>query len=319
MSREAVSWVFNLDAEDELKRTGPHTPTQATRQRVQALLPQLASLMKPEDEVLWPASARSGRARLGRAWCPTPWALAEMKRAGLAVPTAPPVEALRRVNHRKFAQDLGQAMPGARFVESEAELLEALADDGALAAVSIERNWLMKHALGYAGRGRRKIAPGRMSSTDRTWIQAALVSGDGLQLEPFVAREIDFAIHGDIEAGGEYRLGRPTAQSVDASGRWSGSELASPEVLRVEERRILEQTAQRTAEALIDAGYFGPFGIDAFRWRAPDGSRRFQPRCEINARYSMGWSTGFASHQGEAQARAGASSSSSKLTRRTPT
>jgi hypothetical protein len=41
------------------------------------------------------------------------------------------------------------------------------------------------------------------------------------------------------------------------------------------------------AEVLRDAGYFGPFGIDAYRWR--DGATQyFNPRSEINARYSMG-------------------------------
>ena len=45
--------------------------------------------------------------------------------------------------------------------------------------------------------------------------------------------------------------------------------------------------------ALREAGYFGPFGIDAFRWLDVNGARRWNPRGEINARYSMGFSIGF--------------------------
>jgi hypothetical protein len=42
----------------------------------------------------------------------------------------------------------------------------------------------------------------------------------------------------------------------------------------------------------VGAGYYGPFGIDAFRWRDQNGKQQWNPRCEINARYSMGWSIG---------------------------
>ena len=58
------------------------------------------------------------------------------------------------------------------------------------------------------------------------------------------------------------------------------------------ERRALEEEARRVAEALGKIGYFGPFNLDAFAWKGDDGGRRFNPRCEINARYSMGWAVG---------------------------
>ena len=41
--------------------------------------------------------------------------------------------------------------------------------------------------------------------------------------------------------------------------------------------------------AFAGAGYFGPFGIDGFRYRHEDGSERFNARCEINARLTMGY------------------------------
>ena len=46
------------------------------------------------------------------------------------------------------------------------------------------------------------------------------------------------------------------------------------------------------AEQAAPPGYFGPFGIDGFRYRDTDGHLRFNPRSEINARYSMGWAVG---------------------------
>lgn len=288
-----VAWVFNLDAEDELSRRGPHTPTQATRARVESLLPLLAKLMQPGDEVLWPApEPRDLKARAGRAWCPTKWALRQLELAGLPVPAAPPVDVLREVNHRRFAHALGQHLEGARFVESEAELVEALSDTSTLARVSTERNWLLKRPLGYAGRGRRKIASAAFNAADRTWVDGALRANDGLQVEPLVARELDCALHGWLSTDGTLTLGQPTLTNIDASGTWQSSERAAPTALELTERAALEREAHITAQALTRAGYFGPFGLDAFRWRAPDDSVHFQPRCELNARYSMGWAIG---------------------------
>ena len=49
----------------------------------------------------------------------------------------------------------------------------------------------------------------------------------------------------------------------------------------------------RVAGALCAAGYFGPFGLDAYTYRGGDGIVCLQPRSEINARYSMGFALGF--------------------------
>jgi hypothetical protein len=55
------------------------------------------------------------------------------------------------------------------------------------------------------------------------------------------------------------------------------------------EAALLATELQRTAAALTAAGYFGPFGIDGFRYRTADGSSALNPRCEINARFTMGY------------------------------
>ncbi len=292
LSREGIAWVFNLDAEDELQRGGPHTPTRVMQTRIESLLPVLGQLMQPGDEVLWPAPDRPLQATWGRAWCPTPWARAQLERAGLFVPPAPATEVLREVNHRQFAHGLGQALPCAQFVTSLRALKDVLADARALERVSVERNWLLKRALSYAGRGRRKIASAQLNATDQTWVDAALRSGDGLQVEPLVARELDCALHGWLGGDGTLVWGEPTVTNIDASGAWVSTLRAPEGVLLQTEKTQLEETARETAAALRQRGYFGPFGLDAFRWRAPDGALHFQPRCELNARYSMGWAVG---------------------------
>ncbi len=285
MTSPRRAWVFNLDAEDELARGGTHTPTAAMTQRVEALLPRLDSLMRPGDEVLWPGRATPlDSSFVGQAWCPTRWALTQMQRAGVTRPRAPGIEVLRSVNHRRFSHELGQSLPGAGYAQNLEDLEALLVPSG--------HPWLLKRALGYAGRGRKKVRAGEISAADQAWIDASLRSGDGLQVEPWVERQLDCALHGWLEEDGPCTWGQVTVQEVDAYGAWQSSVVAQAGILSETEHALMLSEAERAARALHGAGYFGPFGIDAFRWIGSAGEVHFQPRSEINARYSMGWATG---------------------------
>jgi hypothetical protein len=55
---------------------------------------------------------------------------------------------------------------------------------------------------------------------------------------------------------------------------------------------VIVSQGERVATAIHDAGYFGPFGIDAYRYAA-NRETRFCGLSEINARYTMGFVTGF--------------------------
>ena len=303
-SAEPVAWVLNLDAEDELARGGAHTPTAVMTARIEGLIPRLSSaltptlspageretgLVLPGDLILWPGEG-TPPGMLGRAWCPTRWALTQMERAGVRLPRAPSVEVLRRVNHRRFAHDLGQSLPAAGFAMNANELTALLG--APIEPFSAERCWLIKRPLGYAGRGRKKLRAGEISAADQSWIEASLRTGDGLQVEPWVQRELDCALHGWLGEDGEVVFGQPTLQHLDPTGAWQSTVVAENGVISSGELEQLSHAAERTAEALRAAGYFGPFGLDSFRWRSPDGRLHFQPRSEVNARYSMGWAVG---------------------------
>ena len=62
--------------------------------------------------------------------------------------------------------------------------------------------------------------------------------------------------------------------------------------LTPDERKLLEDETVRVADALAREGYFGPFGVDAYRYLDSAERLRFQPRSEINARFSMGYPRG---------------------------
>jgi hypothetical protein len=189
---------------------------------------------------------------------------------------------LRRVNHRRFSAELGLSLAGSAFVSTIGEL-ERVLSSGA--------EWLLKRPFGFAGRGRRRLSPGPRSPADRAWIEASLESGEGLMVEPWVERLLDAGLHGHLAPDGALRLGHPTVQEIAPDGSWRSTSIAPPGALTPPESERLVEEATKTGAALHAAGYFGPFGIDAFRYRAGGGAA-FQPRSEINARYSMGWAVG---------------------------
>ena len=283
------AWVLNFDAEDELASpVARKTASAAMIARHASLVDRLIGLVAPEDVVV--RDGVDARGLMGRAWCPTPTALAQMKRAGAEAPRAPSLEILRRANDRAFSAALGQTLPGASLATSRDEVERVVA--------SGPGDWLLKRAFGYAGRGRRKVHAGPLSEADARWVEASFRQG-ALQIERWVLRLADFALHGYVDERGSLRLGDATTQRCDAYGAWQSTELARDDELLRDEATALTREASLAAAGLHACGYFGPFGVDAYRWRDEEtGDEHFNPRSEINARYSMGWGIGMRGWRG---------------------
>ncbi len=287
----SFAWVLNLDAELELARgkAGYVAPRK--------LLAQLAEhghgsrqLLGAEDVLLGEAApaadwgVRAGM--LGRAWCPTPMALARMRACGVEPEPYPAASVLRQVNHRSFAHELGGGLPGQAYVTSRGELLSVLGD--------CERHWLLKRPLGFAGRGQLR-ALGPLTEKQWSWVDATL-SRDGILVEPLVEPLLELSLHGFVWRDGRHELGRLCLQQVSEHGHFLGARLANAAELEPGEADAVRERAEHTARALTAAGYFGPFGIDGYRYRMPDGSRGFCALGELNARYTLGFVTGFPRH-----------------------
>lgn len=286
-----IAWLLNLDADDELRDPRSYTRSRPTAKRMREYLKRASALAGPGDVIVddGVVPETPGDVFLGQAWCPTPRALAVLHKAGAVPPAAPSLEVLRRTNNRRFAADLGQHLDGACFVTNIEDLGTCLARRASESTHSI---WVIKTAFGFAGRGLKRLHLPVREAASRRWLVAALAAGDGVQVEPWVERTADFGLHGWIDPSGGVRLGQPTVQTCDARGQWLESRPATRPDLDSEERHELSATAERAADALRAAGYFGPFGIDAYRWRDARGRDRFNPCSEINARYSMGWPVG---------------------------
>jgi hypothetical protein len=205
----------------------------------------------------------------------------------------PSPDIVATVHHRFFslevAESLGCALPGARRITSADELAAHLAAGfGPVGAAG----WVVKAPLSAAGRARyiERTAGLGLSDAARLRVGRLLGRHGALLFEPWMERTMDFGCAVLLFPEGP-RLAGFHRLLVDAAGRFQGIELLG-EFLGVDlppgERETMEHVVSGTAEALLRAGYVGPFGIDAWRHRLPDGSVALHPLGEINARMTFG-------------------------------
>lgn len=288
------TWVLNLDADDELARGRGFVRTQAMRAIITELATLAMPLLGPDDVLLWPLKTEASAARLlpklGATFCATPSALAMLRDAGVEPPEAPSLEILRRVNARSFCAELGQTLPGARYCRSIEEVAAALAS-AEHRSITPGTRWLAKRQWGYAGRGRRILdepaRPEQLSS-----LAKVIEKEGGVQVEPWVRITQEFGQHGLISPKGFVTLGALTIATYSPQGAWTGSRIAAANEVSSDVLLAIAAETARAAEALIGAGYFGPFGVDAYAFIDESGRTHVNPRSEINARYSMGYAVG---------------------------
>jgi hypothetical protein len=279
-----IAWWLNLDAAFELEQGPRYTPRPGVSERARALVAHLHTLIAPADVVLdGSLTKRDLPDYLGLAFCNTPSALAALAGLGFTPPPAAPVPLLRELTRRAFAARLGQTLPGACYVES----LEAL--QACLDRQSFSGEWLLKRDFSFAGRERRRVRGTTLDRSTLGFAKRSFALAQGLQVEPYVQREADFAQHGYIAERGVLLLGDPMLQHCDARGVWRASEALPFGTLSASEQAALQQATHDAGAALRSAGYVGPFGVDAFRYRGEHGAQAFQPRSEVNVRFSMGY------------------------------
>ena len=286
-----IGWLLNFNADEELE-----SPASYRGLKDEARYHQLATRLRDltgDDEVVSPfrmpllaqaPDVTEGEGRIGFAWMMTPYASRTLLAHGFLPTESPKLEVLSKVNARTFASRLGVDLPGATYGESVEEVLRSVSASGETG------EWLLSRPFGYVGRGKRKVRAGLLSSADQSWIQASIERHGGLEITPWVKRDKDYALHGFVRKDGSFTVGELTEQACDANGQWSSTKRASDVAANIP--RGIVSALEETAEALHRAGFFGPFGIDAFTWIDNAGRKRLLPRCEINARFSMGWAIG---------------------------
>ncbi len=296
-----LAWLLNLDADLELQDPVAYRDQAMPLERALSLRPRMQDLVADHDVILGapphhvtghrsPLQAsgagdshpRNPWGEVALAFCPTPSALAQIKAHGFTPPDAPSFEVIRRVNDRRFNAQVGQTLPGAAFVDDMQTL------ERHLAAPSPSGNHVIKRAFSFAGREQRRVRDGVLDPSTRGFCERSFRDGEGVQVEPWVDRLLDCSMHGYVLRDGRLLCGEARVQQIDAMGRFLGM-VIDVATMSDTERSALTTEITRVGTALRDAGYFGPFGIDAFRYRHTDGTLGFNPRCEINARFTMGY------------------------------
>jgi hypothetical protein len=231
--------------------------------------------LPPVDEVL--------------AWCETPEVAAHRVHPRAPVSWDAPLHELlwrlpvplpsvvARVHHRAFclqvARDLGCALPGARMVESMADL------DGA------PPGWIVKAPLSAAGRDRYIERADFSDPKARRTVERLFERHGSLLFEPWMDRVADYGVSALLTPDA-IRIVGVHRQRVDGKGQFSGIDLESPIPPEIRDR--LTETALAVGDALQREGYAGPFGIDAWEYRRENGSVVLHPLGEINARMTFG-------------------------------
>lgn len=204
---------------------------------------------------------------------------------------APPPAVVAAVHHRSFclavARELDQALPGARMLSSPEELDRHL--------TTIQGSWVLKAPLSAAGRSRYIHSPGENLSDPavRRRVENLFARHGSLLFEPWMDRTDDFGCVAVLTPSG-LRLAGFHRLLVDRRGQFAGIELTAAfeggfPGLSASEGRQMEEALDAAAGALRRAGYSGPFGLDAWRYRSPEGGTAFNPLGEINARLTFGF------------------------------
>jgi len=98
-----------------------------------------------------------------------------------------------------------------------------------------------------------------------------------------------------VSTSGEVLISPPCFQATRPEGAWTRTERAERGAVSRRDDSRLEETAAAAGAALAHAGYFGPFGIDAYRHALPGrgGAHDVLTHLsEINARLTLDWVTG---------------------------
>jgi hypothetical protein len=197
--------------------------------------------------------------------------------------SAPPQDVVRLANSRLFSfapeAEWGCGLAGSTTISKLSDAEEVLTGQ------TPDARWVLKCDYGAAAR-ERILGQGPTPSPQAiSWIRDRLDSGGSLFFEPWVERVDEAGMQWDIPAEGRPQLVGITPLLCDHSGNYLGSRFG---VDAHHEWSEAIEISRRAVERIQRAGYFGPVGIDAMRYRDADGEVRLRPLQDINARWTMG-------------------------------
>lgn len=202
--------------------------------------------------------------------------------------SAPPLEAVRRVNGRSFAHRIerqvqGSDVPRGKFTSPEhlQSLLQSEPErpDG----------WVAKTEHGNAALGNRRLRTRQLGEGDIRWLGPRLEQ-EPMVLEWWLERTKDLCAVFNVSPGGQVEDFAVHETIHTADGGFIGALYDGTIFLPEEWHETLRTNAETVAAALHQEGYFGPVCVDALAWD-DCGSPRVRPLVDLNARRhaSEGW------------------------------
>ncbi|MGH7201739.1 MAG: hypothetical protein ACREJB_14115, partial [Planctomycetaceae bacterium] len=165
-----------------------------------------------------------------------------------------------------------------RSLEELRTSLDALAD---------QNRWVVKAEFGMSAR-ERILGRGReITDAAANWLRQRLRSDGIVFFEPWVERVEEAGLQLTIRRNGEIEFDGLTPLLTDGTGQYRGNDF-TPDAETVRRWTETIEIGRRAAGRIAAAGYFGPLGIDAMRYRAADGTVRLRPLQDVNARCTMG-------------------------------
>jgi hypothetical protein len=164
----------------------------------------------------------------------------------------------------------------------KAQLIQSLDE---FEALDRPEKWILKPRFGVAGRG-RILGQNSVNIETLMRIKAALKQHEKLVFEPWVNRIQDFGVTGFVDKQGVYAVQVHQLQ-VDNNGGFKGI-ITHPTEIDATTHATLQAQFAIAGNHLIQLGYRGPFGIDAFSYRDQNGEKQLHPLNEINARLTFG-------------------------------
>lgn len=264
--------AFAARAGDQiLTATGVVLPRQTEGVTVTDDLPSDLKLIVPWG---WSAGARRLAARIG-----------------MPQNLIPTEESVRQVNDRRFLIEhdlvampdgLLSQIPVGQFCTSMADVHQAVRT-----VLSFGDRWVMKPQFSQAARNRLTGGRDQLSRSQQKWVESAIDTG--VTVEPWLERQtqagLQFEITPSVDADGSIRFLGVAELLTTAGGQYLGSVLV-PGSEATWAAAIEHGT--HVCVSLRDAGYFGPVGIDAFRYLSSAGHQCVRLCHDINARWTMG-------------------------------
>lgn len=304
-----MRWLLpNYQFEDELVNPS-NVPRQATLETLEDLSCAMLVLASDGDTLLLPSERRPGglpqalpdvrfiSQRNAHVNGPlVPWGWSERCRKfqlteAVRQISIPSIDSVARVNGREFLMPLDRVWDEASgfrpgvfsvFCHSRTEWSDAV---GRLAGSGVTR-WCTKSMWSNAGRNRLIGVGTELNAQQRGWLAKHL--REGVSVEPWVGVDEEWSLQFDISASreSEITLLGVTRLLNDQMGRYAGNLVLPTKDLGLPAEVL--NAAIEVAEACREADYWGPLGLDGFRFRDENGNSGIRICNDINARHTMG-------------------------------